>query len=129
VYFYNLLGVVSSTGFHISHRFIRMDPNISFPPKKSVKKDRTRVDAIKFSRWQINKAYQNKIDTEKRIAKLENAIGRLRVLKNSEDEYLKRIEFTTQINEQKLLSLVSPCLLFVVFYIPLIWLIYILLIW
>ena len=121
--------MVSSTGFHISHRFIRMDRNISFPPKKSVKKDRTRVDAIKFSRWQINKAYQNKIDTEKRIAKLENAIGRLRVLKNSEDEYLKRIEFTKQINEQKLLSLVSPCLLFVVFYIPLIWLIYILLIW
>ena len=115
MYFYNLLGEVISRLLHISHRFIRMDRNISFTPKRSVKKDRSSVDAINSDRWQINKASQNKTDAEKRIAKLENAIGRLRVLKHSEDENLKKIVFNRQMYEQKLLNLVSLCLFFVVF--------------
>ena len=120
MHFYNFLGVVSSRVFHVSHRSFRMDCNISFSPNRSVNKDRTSVDEIRFSKWQINKAVQNKICTEQRKTKLQNAIGRLRGLKYVENENLKRISSTLQIHEQKLQNLVSLCL-FLVFYILLIW--------
>ena len=116
MHFYNFLGAVSSRAFHISHRFFRMDCNISFSPKRSVNKDRTSVDEIRLSKWQINKAVQNKICTEQRKAKLQNAIGRLRELKYAENENLKRIQSTLQIHEQKLLNLVSTCLFLVFIY-------------